>query len=258
MNPKIIARKIRTFTAASPELRRNLLQHKMRPALRRKFLGAIENPVARIFHRVYYHKPDSWFHNVWFGFPISQFPGDLYLYQEIISRRTPDYIVQTGVFLGGSALFFAHMLDLANAPLTAKVIAIDINLSDKAKELNHPRITLIEGSSTSPETIKQVERLIADIPHVNGGMVSLDSDHTKDHVVEELKYYPQFVGVGNYLVVEDTNINNNPVLGEHGPGPFEALREFLKTNHNFQQDNALWQRNLFSHHQYGWLRKVSE
>jgi cephalosporin hydroxylase len=38
-------------------------------------------------------------------------------------------------------------------------------------------------------------------------MVILDSDHSKRHVLAELQAYSRFVSIGNYLIIEDTNIS---------------------------------------------------
>lgn len=86
-------------------------------------------------------------------------------------------------------------------------------------------------------------------------MVVLDSDHSADHVTKELSIYSQFVSQGCYLVVEDTNINGHPVLPEFGPGPAEALEEFLAGNGQFTVDESR-EKFLLTFNPKGYLRRI--
>lgn len=223
----------------------------------RKFL-LYKNPIIPALinncaHYWWYNSDDTFAKNTYLGVRILQNPLDLHIYQELIYSLNPDFILQTGVFDGGSLLYYANLLDAMGASSSKVVIGIDIQLSESAKKIGHPRIKLIEGSSVEASTLEKIRELLP----VQGGMVILDSDHSRDHVYREMELYYQFVGIGSYMVVEDTNVNGHPVLRSHGPGPMEAVKKFLKTYSGiFVQDNEIWKRNGYSHHQYGWLRRV--
>lgn len=173
---------------------------------------------------------------------------DFWIYQEIIFELKPDVIIECGTASGRSALFLSAVFDLVN---NGRVITIDIE--DVKGRPQHKRIKYLLGSSTSEETIREIRRLIGDKDKV---MVILDSDHRKEHVLNEMRIYNKFVTKGHYLIVENTNINGHPVALEYGPGPMEVAEEFLKENKNFIVDKSK-EKLYMTFNPKGYLRKVN-
>lgn len=191
-----------------------------------------EKNILKNFHQLYYDSMDlTWRDTYWLGFNIYKCPLDCWIYQEIMFKVKPDIIIETGTFFGGSALYLASLCDILK---NGEVITIDI-AEQKGRPL-HNRITYLTGSSISSEIINIVERKINKSHKV---MVFLDSDHQKDHVLKEMIIYSKFVSEGSYLIVEDSNINDHPVYPDFGPGPMEAIDEFLKGNKNFIVDKKM-------------------
>ena len=181
------------------------------------------------FHRLYYNSPDrTWQNTFWLGVPAQKCPLDLWIYQEILWEIKPDLIVECGTAQGGSALFLASICDHLNK---GKIISIDIE--DRKDRPLHRRIEYWLGSSTLEEMVARATTETAGKEKV---MIILDSDHHKEHVLKELRFYSPFVSRGSYLIVEDTNINGHPVLPEFGAGPMEAVAEFLEGNEEFVID----------------------
>jgi cephalosporin hydroxylase len=169
------------------------------------------------------------------------------LYQEIISELRPALVVETGTYMGGSALFMATVMDALDS---GRVVSID---KQHVRPLpTHPRVEYVLGSSVAPEVVEQVRAAAARA----GGpvMAVLDSDHSRDHVLGELEVYADIVTPDSYLIVEDTNINGHPVLRSFGPGPMEAVETFLAGRHDFSVD-ADRERLLLTMNPHGYLRR---
>jgi cephalosporin hydroxylase len=198
------------------------------------------------FHRMYY---DSYVYRrtYWRGVETQKCPLDLWIYQEIIHELHPDVIVETGTFSGGSALYLASLFDLLGR---GRVITVDIEPQPGLP--THPRITYVQGlSSTAPEAVAKVNAMIKDTDEV---MVILDSDHSRDHVLNELRVYGKMVTPRQYLIVEDTNINGHPALPDFGPGPMEALDVYLKENDAFEMDPSR-EKFFMTFNPRGYLKK---
>ncbi len=192
-----------------------------------------EQSVVTEFHRLYYDARlfNMTWRNTWFmGHAVQKCPLDLWLYQEIIHKVRPDVIIETGTFVGGSALYLASLCDLLN---TGRIVTIDI---EDRRRPSHERITYVNGSSVAADVVARVE---AEVRTASTVMVILDSDHSRDHVLKELEAYSPFVTKGSYLIVEDTNLNGHPVLPEHGPGPMEAVETFLAAHPDFAHDTVM-------------------
>ncbi len=211
----------------------------------------IQKWITNQFHKIYYLGDDlhpGWKSSYWLGIQTLKCPIDLWTYQEIIQELMPDKIIETGTYHGGSALFLASICDLLNQ---GHVISIDRQIY--AERPNHSRIQYLIGSSTDPNVIQALSDLV--LPGERC-MVILDSDHQKDHVLDELYYYHPFVAVGSYLIVEDTNLGGNPVLPECKPGPAEAVKEFLLQHKNFIIDTSR-EKHRLSFNPNGYLKKIS-
>lgn len=212
----------------------------------------------------------------WLGRPIIQYPQDMAAMQELIWEVKPDLIIETGIAHGGSLIFSASMLailDMSEAIAEKKIIdpsqsrrkvlGIDIDIRSHNREAieAHPmasRIQMIQGSSISREIIDQVHAIATQYSKV---LVCLDSNHTHEHVLEELKAYAPLVTKGSYCVVFDTLVEDMPkeMFPDRpwGPGnnPKTAVLEFLKTHPEFAIDKSIDHKLLISVAPDGFLKR---
>lgn len=219
----------------------------------------LKDVVLKEFHQLYYgeeNRSPILNSTKWMGVGIVKCPLDLHSYQEIMFETKPDVIIETGTLHGGSALWFANMMELMN--LSPGVISIDIHGDTIPPRPQHEKIVYLTGSSVSKEIIESVESYISsatDIlrraPRV---MVVLDSDHRANHVYQELQLYSSLVTPGCYLIVEDSNIGGHPVLSGWGAGPMEAMESWLPGHPEFERD-AYRERFLLTMNPLGYLKK---
>jgi cephalosporin hydroxylase len=210
----------------------------------------LEKNIVSRFHKLYYDS--NYFgrgsgNTYWLGVPTLKCPLDLWIYQEMIYDLKPDIIIESGTANGGTSHFLASICDLIGR---GKIITIDIE--DRPGKRKHKRITYLLGSSVSREIVDKVKKSINSKDKV---MVILDSDHSQKHVAKELKIYSRMVTRGNYLIVEDSNINGHPVYPEFGPGPMEAIKEFLKENKDFKADKHK-EKFYLTFNPSGYLKKI--
>lgn len=203
---------------------------------------------AKKFHRYFYALQA--YEDRWMGIPCVQNPLDMWIKHRIIWETKPDVIIETGTYHGGTALFYATLLEAIGQ---GKVITID-PVPQVEEASKHPlflkRVVSLKGLSTAPEIVKEVAKQVG----FYNAMLVLDSDHRKENVLNELKIYSHFVTPGNYIVVDDTQLNGHPVLRRFGPGPYEAVQEFLAANPDFEVDPAC-EKFFFTFNPSGYLRR---
>ena len=198
----------------------------------------------------------------WMGIPIIQLPADIMATQEVIWKTKPDIIIETGVARGGSVLFMASILEMMG---NGQVIGVDIDIRKHNRESieAHPmskRVTLIEGGSVDDSILKQVR---ANIPDGARVMVVLDSDHSRDHVLEECRAYGPMVTKDCYMVVADTLVGhldekeapqNRSQVWYKGNDPLTALQDYMLESDRFEIDLEINGKLVLSSSPGGYLR----
>lgn len=216
--------------------------------------------IGENFHRVFVESKQL-FKNKWFGAPTLQHPFDVWITQEIIYEVRPDLIVETGTHYGGSAMLWATILEQVNPD--GQVITVDIMDKRSAETRRHPiskeRIEFLKGSSTGPGIVSK----ITERARGKKVMVILDSLHTKDHVLAELRAYAPLVGRGSYLIVQDTHLGETipfwyqPLEKRWQPGPLAAIKEFMASDDRFVVDSSR-ERLLVTNNRGGFLKRVAD
>lgn len=205
-----------------------------------------EKDITDMFHYMYYNSR-VWENTFWFGHQILKCPLDMWIYQEMIHEIKPDLIIETGTFRGGSALYMAQMMDIVG---NGEIVTIDIMERDGRPQ--HPRITYLTGSSVSVEIDEILSKKAEGKKNV---IVILDSDHSKDHVIKEMEMLNKYVTKNSYMIVEDSDVNGFPVRPDFGPGPMEAIQEYLSKYNDFIIIKAR-EKFFMTQNPCGFLKKI--
>jgi cephalosporin hydroxylase len=204
----------------------------------------------------------------WMGRPIIQLPEDMIRTQEILYRVRPDVIIETGIAHGGSLIYYAS---LCKAFGKGRIIGIDIKIHTHNRQAIEQHelssmITVLEGSSTDPAILQQIQSLVKPSETV---LVILDSNHTKQHVAHELNLYHPFVSVGSYIVATDgimKDLHDTPIghLSWREDNPADAAIEFAANHLNFIIEQPKWlfnesslsEHNTLTYWPSAWLRRI--
>ena len=200
----------------------------------------------------------------WMGVPIIQMPADIMATQEVMWKSRPTVIIETGVARGGSVLMMASLQKLMGG---GKVIGVDIDIRAHNRDSieNHPMadtVVLIEGSSIDPDILAKVEAEIGPDDRV---MVVLDSDHSRAHVLAELRAYGPLVTKGCYMVVADTAAGylteeqapkRRSKVWYRGDEPLSAARDYLSETDRFVVDPAVNGKLVLASSPEGYLKCI--
>ncbi len=206
-----------------------------------------QQELMKLFHALPIWE-SMWFQNV----RIIKNPLDLWMLQQIAWEVRPDFVVETGTWFGGSALWWAQTLQGMGLE-QARILTVDLqDLTGKGASANPlwKYVEFSQGSSTDPAIVAKFAARVK-----NGRtLVNLDSDHSMQHVLAELRAYAPMVSPGSYMAVEDTHLDGVPTHPEQGPGPMAAVRQFLSENHDFEQDFTR-EAMVMTSYPGGWLRR---
>jgi cephalosporin hydroxylase len=205
---------------------------------------------AEEYHKWYYNT-NVWKKTTWLGIDCWKSVSDMWNYQEILFELKPSLVIEFGTAFGGSALFFADIMRKNGNPF--KVLSVDIT---HTRLQEAPRrdadISFIESRSTVPAIAEEIRRLKGEYP---GKIFAiLDSDHTMNHVLAEMKLIRPLLSAGDYLIVEDSMLNGHPNVPGWGPGPYEAIEAYEQEfptdyTHDVERENKFG----FTYAPYGFL-----
>lgn len=220
---------------------------RLREVVHRRFRALLARKVAQLFFREIVQKTNNFGSVTWDGVTIWQNVYDLWTTTETIQSLRPKLIIETGTYLGGSALYYANLLDQIG---DGQVVTIDI---EDRHQREHPRIEFLIGDSASPSIVGYVRTVASTCD--GPVLVILDSDHHAEHVAREMEAYAPLVTPGSWMLVQDGVIDAVPSMRTGYPGPLHAIKGFLPDHPEFEVDHPRCDRFLITHHPMGWLHR---
>jgi cephalosporin hydroxylase len=211
-------------------------------------MGVLRSAPTR--YHIWHYNSHLWTDTKWMGVTTLKSPSDMWNYQEILVALKPSVVVEFGTRYGGSALFFAAVLRQIGRPFRFLTVDIDADTVSAATRQD-PDIEVMTSSSTDPKVAERIAALRRDNP---GPLFAiLDSDHAEAHVLGEMKLLRPVLVAGDYMIVEDSNVNGHPVYPSHGPGPYEAIEAYFREfpndyTHDYEREKKFgftWAPNGF-------------
>lgn len=207
------------------------------------------------------------YHWEWNGVPVIRWPDDVMLLQELIWTYKPALLIESGVARGGGTILSASLM--AGAGLVPNVLGIDIAVSPHTKKavadsIWTAGIELVESDSTSLLAIDSVKAKLALLTQGQIAFLTLDSNHSEQHVLSELQLLATLLPVGSIVLVADTIIEELPEQTvadrpwSRQNSPLSALNKFLAMSRDFTRMESWDRRCLLGEFRDGIIMRVAE
>jgi cephalosporin hydroxylase len=154
--------------------------------------------------------------------PTLKCPFDYVIYQMIFNEVKPDLIIEIGTNNGGSALYYADLLETIGKGEIHTIDIVDIRHEEVKK---HDRIKFFGDGfqEYDLENVKNFDTIL----------VIDDGSHTFEHVRDGLSKFQDIVSKNSYFIVEDGILDKLGWKKLYNGGPNDAIKEFIKKNENY-------------------------
>ena len=175
----------------------------------------------------------------WAGVPVIRIPDDVMVLQELFWSYRPERVVETGVARGGSMLLNASLMRCATS---SPRCSASTTSSTRTPRRPCRSTRWAAGSSCSRPTRPRTRRSTRSRTFIDGAervVLVLDSNHTHDHVLGELRALAPLLPSGGLVLVADTLVEEFPEghfdgrPWDRGDNPMTAVRAFLDENDDF-------------------------